>query len=432
MNNGGQRRSTGQSQSATFREVLAVAEFRALWLAELQSVAGDMLARVALSILVFQHTGSAAWTALTYALTMLPDLIAGPLLGGLADRYPRRTVMVIADLSRAVLVALMALPGVPLVVLAGLLVLVQLFAAPFAAAQIATLPLALEGDRFDVAQATRQITVQVAQGLGFAAGGALVAWIGVHRSLAIDAATFAVSALLIRAGVVRRPSATATIGADLASDAQGYWRRIAAGARVIWSQPALRIIVGLAWLAGFVVVPEGLAAVYAGQLRLGAAAVGILLAAHPAGLVIGAVLVGRVLSPVWRRRLMAPLAVAALLPLLVFVAEPGLIPAAVLLVLSGACGSYQITASTTFVRLVPDSGRGQAFGLAGSGLIAVQGIGVVGGGALAQALNSAADAIAIAGVVGLVAGLVLATRWRALNKMSTDDGPAGASPGLVA
>ncbi|NUS63040.1 MAG: MFS transporter, partial [Saccharothrix sp.] len=129
-----------------FRAVFAVPEFRVLWSAAVLSTVGDQLARVALSVLVFQRTGSAAWTALTYALTMLPALVSGVLLTGLADRYPRRTVMVVADAVRAVLLAVMAVPGVPLPVVAALLVVAQLAEPPFAAAQGALLPSVL-GER---------------------------------------------------------------------------------------------------------------------------------------------------------------------------------------------------------------------------------------------------------------------------------------------
>src|SRR5690348_9701371 len=104
-------------QRASFRSVFAVAEFRALWAAELFSVAGDQLARVALAVIVFARTNSAGLTAITYALTFVPALFGGVLLGGLGDRYPRRDVMVASDVVRGLLVALMALSGVPLVVL---------------------------------------------------------------------------------------------------------------------------------------------------------------------------------------------------------------------------------------------------------------------------------------------------------------------------
>ena len=93
--------------------LLRLREFRALWAASAQSVTGDQLARVALSLLVFERTESAGWTAATYALTTLPALLSGVLLSGLADRFPRRTVMIGCDLVRAVLVGLMACPVRP-------------------------------------------------------------------------------------------------------------------------------------------------------------------------------------------------------------------------------------------------------------------------------------------------------------------------------
>ncbi len=80
----------------------------------MQSLVGDQLARVALSVLVFTQTGSGLLTAGVYALTYLPSLLGSILLGSLADRMPRRALLVTGDLVRAVLLAVMALPGVPL------------------------------------------------------------------------------------------------------------------------------------------------------------------------------------------------------------------------------------------------------------------------------------------------------------------------------
>jgi predicted MFS family arabinose efflux permease len=382
-------------------------EFRALWLAGVQSVAGDQLARVALSILVFERTDSTALTALTYALTYLPDLVGGLLLAGLADRYPRRRVMVICDLARAGLVAIMALPGVPLPVLALLLLAVQLYAPPFAAAQFATLKMALDGDRLDVAQGTRLATHQLAQMAGFAGAGALVMLIGTRHALVVDAGTFLCSAILIGSGVRPRPAPPPAAG-----DRTTYVGRIATGARVIWRNPALRSVVGFAWLAGFAVVPEGMAVPYANEIDAGSAAVGVLLAAQPLGGFIGALVIPQAVTPAGRQRLMGPLAVAAIVPLIPFATRPGLIVAVPLLVLSGVCTAYQVTAVATFARLVPDQGSAQAFGLAGSGLVAVQGVGIVGGGTLAQTLDSAALAIAISGLAGVVVAVAVAASWR--------------------
>src|SRR5690242_15962159 len=89
-----EKRMAAPPDRVTFREVFGVAEFRALWFGELLSIAGDQLARVALSILVFTGTNSAALTGLTYALTYAPSLLGGIFLTGFADRFPRRSVMV--------------------------------------------------------------------------------------------------------------------------------------------------------------------------------------------------------------------------------------------------------------------------------------------------------------------------------------------------
>ena len=97
----------------TFRSVFAVGEFRALWSAEALSQIGDQLARVALAVLVFDRTDSALLTGLTYALTMAPAFLGGIFLSGIADRLPRREVMVAADIARALLIGAVAIPGMP-------------------------------------------------------------------------------------------------------------------------------------------------------------------------------------------------------------------------------------------------------------------------------------------------------------------------------
>src|SRR5262245_42344407 len=138
----------GVIERARWRDVFGHAEFRALFVAGVLSVAGDQLARVALSVLVFDRTKSAGLTALTYALTYVPDLLFGPLLAGFADRYPRRTLMIVTDLARAILVAAMAIQALPLIAVILLLLALQAFGSPFNAARAATLPAVLPGDHY--------------------------------------------------------------------------------------------------------------------------------------------------------------------------------------------------------------------------------------------------------------------------------------------
>ncbi|GAA2959311.1 MFS transporter [Streptomyces argenteolus] len=387
--------------------LIRLSEFRTLWAAFAQSVLGDQLARVALSLLVFERTESAGWTAATYALTSLPALLSGVLLTGLADRFPRRTVMIGCDLVRAVLVGLMALPGTPLPLLAGLLVLAQLAEAPFGASQGALMPAVLGERLYERGQRVIMITHQAGQLVGFAVGGVLVVWLGSHVSLGLNAATFLISAVLIRLGVKARP-----VDASAGARPKRVHTQISSAAALIWADPRLRSLVALGWLAGFIVLPEGLAAPFAEEAGASAASVGLLLAAHPTGMVLGAALLGRAsVGDERRRRLLGPLAVGANLPLLVYWAGPGVGIALLVLMVSGICSAYQITAGATFVLLTPAGQRGQALGLARSGLTAVQGIGVAAGGLAAQLSGSSAVTIGGAGLVGTLCAIMVAFSW---------------------
>jgi len=137
-----------EQAATTFRDVFAVAEFRALWAAQLLSVIGDQLARVALTVLVYDRTRSALLAAVTFVASIVPTFVGGVMLAWLADRYPRRRVMIACDVVRCALVLVMAIPGVPLAGLVTLLFLVTLVSAPFTSARAAIYPDVLAGDRY--------------------------------------------------------------------------------------------------------------------------------------------------------------------------------------------------------------------------------------------------------------------------------------------
>ena len=389
----------GQSGSkpATWRSLFAVAEFRALWVAQTVSLLGDQLARVAVAWLVFDRTRSALLTAVVYALTFLPWVLGGPLLGGLADRYPRRTVMVVCSLLSAVLVSVLAIPGLPTLALCGLLFVIVLLESPFLAARSALLVDVLPDDRYVLASAVGNVTGQAVQVLGFAAGGLVVAAVGPRSALLLNAATFIVAALVVRIWCVRRP-----VPVDPTESGLIRWAgRLRGGAVAVFADPRLRALVLLAWLATFSVVPEGLAVPYAASIGGGPGTVGLLLAAEPLGATIGALMVTRLVPPAGRPRLLVPLAALSSAPLLGYALSPPLPVVLGLLVASGLGGSYQLIANTTFMQLVPAHLRGQAFGLAAAGLVAGQGLGLAAAGALAG-FFAPSSVIAGAGLVGLL------------------------------
>ena len=350
-----QRRSTlgtpgsgSTPAKATFGAVFAVGEFRALWLAQILSVAGDQLARVALTLLVFDRTHSSLLAAITFAASVVPAFIGGLTLSGLADRLPRRQVMIACDMIRVVLVAVMAVSGIPIAVLVALLFLVTMVGAPFLSARAALYPDILAGDLYVLGTAVTLTTLQFAQVLGFAAGGAVVAFFGFKASLIIDAATFALSALILRIWVRRRPAAQAVV-----EDGTDVGGGLMAALRLVFTSPALRIPMLLGWLAAFYQISEGVAAPLAVALGGGAVAVGLILAAPAFGASVGAVAFSRLVAPATRMRWMSPLAAAACGVLVLFVFRPPLPVALLLLGLSGIFDCYQLAANASFVAATP-------------------------------------------------------------------------------
>lgn len=401
-----------------FRAVLAVAEFRALWSAELISTCGDQLARVSLSVLVFQRTSSAALTALTYALTFVPAVVGGALLSGLADRFPRRAVLVLSDITRAGLAGLMAMPSMPLPILWGLVFGLALAGGPFKAAQLALLPDVLPGERYQVGLAVRALSTQIAQLGGFILGGSALLVMSSHAALGLNACTFLISALLIRLGVRARPAAISTQTARKAPRPRSAIRVLASGGR-----PA--VLLGVMWLAGLTVAPEGVAAPYAAGLGGSALAVGLMLAADPLGSAVGAWVAGHWHSPSARTKAMIPLAVVSGLVLVPCAARPDLIPSFGLWAICGACSTVLlIQAQAVLTQSVPDTRRAAVLGLASGGLQASQGLAVLAVGLLGQHVG-VYWAVGSAGAATAVIAVLLGLAWRRARPSPEEQTKAG-------
>ncbi|MDR2987670.1 MAG: MFS transporter [Nocardiopsaceae bacterium] len=389
---------------ARFGELLAVGEFRALWLAQIGSVLGDQLARVALTILVYGRTHSALLAAVTFAASVVPDFLGGVFLAGLADRYPRRRVMIVCDVIRLVLVLAMTVPHVPIALLVVLLFAVTMAGSPFTSARAAIYPDVLSGDLFVLGTAVTLTTYQFAQVLGLALGGAVVSLAGVRGALIVDAATFAISALIARLWVQSRPAARS---ADATPSSTGA--DVLAGIRLVFSDPQLRTPMLLGWLALFYNAPEAIATPLAAGLGAGAVGVGLILASLAFGASIGAIVFGRLVSPATRLAWMRPLAVASCAALIAFAFQPDFQLALVILFVAGLCDCYQIVAVTLFVRATPDNMRSRAFGLAQAGMSLGQGAAMVVAGAAAQHY-APATVVAVAGALGVVAAIVISAR----------------------
>jgi predicted MFS family arabinose efflux permease len=387
--------------------VFATGEFRALWLAQVLSVAGDQLALVALTLLVFERTHSALLAAVTFTAGVVPTVVGGILLSGVADRLPRREVLIACDLLRAGMVVVMALPGMPTAALVALLVLITMTSAPFSSARAALYPDILHGELYVLGTAVTLTTLQFAQVAGFAAGGAVVAFFGVRTSLLVDAVTFAASALIIRLWVHARPAARSESQGSAAATASPG---LLAGLKLVFGDARLRIPMLYGWMYAFLDLHAGIAAPLAASVGGGALAVGVLLAASPLGASVGALGFSRLADPRQRLRLMRPLAIAACAVLVLFALRPGLPGMVLILIGSGLLSCYQVAANAAFVSAAPAQLRSQAFGVARAGISLGQGAAMLLAGTAAQH-HMPGLVVAGGGVLGTLAAASIAAKW---------------------
>lgn len=372
--------------------------FRALFAAEVISAAGDQLCKVTLMIAVFAQTGSALQAGLMYASTFLPTLVGGLGLAHLADRYPRRRVLLVALIAQGCLAWGLA-AGPRVAVTALLVALIALVSSPGMAAHHALVRESVgQESAFVRAQDARLGATTLVMIVALPAGGILVAAVGSTILLAANAASFWVAALIV---AIRVRPGEASDG-DSPRGSVRPWD----GIRYVTGNRPARAMLATIWLAGFTVVPEGIAAPLSVELSGSDALTGWLLAADPVGYMAGLVLIPRLASARSMLRWAGPMAVASTALLCVFALPVTFTAVVVALTVSGALGSYQSVLVARFTIDVPNLIRGSAVGFARAGLRVGQGLGVAAAGAATELLGSAVQTVAFAGLIGGAAAVV--------------------------
>lgn len=392
-----------------YRRVLRNREARGLLLAQVASEFGDQIARVALALLVLQRTNSALYAALTLAVSYVPGVVAAALLGSLADRYPRRALMLAVDLGQILLIgglALIAVEGTPFVLLLLVLLVSEVLTVPFASARAALYPDVLpDPEDFVAAQGLSRAVHLTTQVFGAVIGGAIVGLVGARTALALDALTFLVSYTVIRVSVLARPAAD-----EPGTSPRRILRDLGDGISDLAGDPARRALVLLAWgSALFLVAPEAVALAY--RPDLAPVVGGALLAAVPAGSAIGALLLPRV-RLLTQVRLLLPMAAAACLPLFASSVDPPALVAAALWFVGGLLQAFMLTVFTLVTLLTPGERRGRVLGVAVSGFNAGTALSfaLVGWLATLEPIGPA-RAVSLAGAFGLVLVAALRVGW---------------------
>jgi MFS family permease len=282
---------------------LRIRDFRLLFSGESVSLLGDQFHFVALAWLALQLTGSGLALGTVLMTAAIPRAVFMLVGGALSDRMSPRTLMLVSNALRSVVVGVLA--GL---VLTGhaelwhLYVLAAIFGvvdAIFHPALNTILPMLVPDRDLAPANALMQGAMQLTGLVGPAMAGLLVAAVQTGPAFAIDAVSFAVAAtalVLIRGG---RRTATHEPG-DGGPEQTGMVATIGAGLRYAWSDPAIRALllltaafnlafagpvnVGLAWLAD-------------NRFAGASATFGLLLSTFGAGALVGAIVAGSVRPP---------------------------------------------------------------------------------------------------------------------------------------
>ena len=173
--------------------------FRTLWLGQVVSQMGDWFDTIAVYTLALQLTGSSRSVALIMVARFLPSVVMGPLSGVVADRFSRRSIMILSDIMRALVVLGFLLVRRPdQMWLVYVITVLQLgFSSFFEPAKTAAIPSIVSDRELLPANAIASVTWSVMLTLGAAIGGFVTGWFGTNAAFVLDSLTFVASAILI-------------------------------------------------------------------------------------------------------------------------------------------------------------------------------------------------------------------------------------------
>lgn len=410
---------------------------RDFWLyfsGQLVSQVGSSFTLFALPLLVFKLTQSATNLALTTAANFVPYLIFGLMLGALADRVDRKRMMLLTDVGRAAVIAVL-----PVLALSGTLRVEAIYAVAFVQStlgilfdcgEFAAIPSLVGRDDLVAANGRIMATNSAGQILGPILAGVLVTLMPPADLLFFDAASFAVSAASL--AVIRRSFNATDRPAAATTGVTGLLRDVRAGLQYVWSHPVLRSISLMMALINFVASTENSQLVLFAKRVLGASdsEVAVLFAAGAAGVVAVSVAA----APIRRRLSFAVTALGALVVAGLTVTAMALIgsyPAALVLWAASSGFGLLLNINTASLRqaIVPDEMYGRVVSIAQVLAWSAIPLGALAGAAAIQLSGSVAGVYAVTGALTALIALLFAFSPVAHGDryltMTAGDEPAG-------
>jgi Major Facilitator Superfamily len=389
---------------------------RDFWLyfsGQLVSQVGSSFTLFALPLLVFKLTHSATNLALTTASNFVPYLLFGLVLGAVVDRVDRKRMMLLTDVGRAAVIAVL-----PVLALTGALRVQDIYVVAFVQStlgilfncgEFAAIPSLVGRDDLVAANGRIMATNSAGQILGPILAGVLVTLMSPADLLFFDAASFVVSAGSLAAirrsfNATDRPTAANAGVAGLLRDAR-------AGLQYVWSNPVLRSISVMMALINFVASTENSQLVLFAKRVLGASdsEVAVLFAAGAAGVVA----VSIAAAPIRRRLSFAVTALGALVISGLTVTAMALIgsyPAALVLWAASSGFGLLLNINTASLRqaIVPDEMYGRVVSIAQVLAWSAIPLGALAGAAAIQLSGSVTDVYALAGALTALIALLFA------------------------
>jgi predicted MFS family arabinose efflux permease len=342
--------------------------FRQLWLGQVVSQMGDWFDTIALYTIILNLTGSGRAVGLLLVARFLPSFLVGSLSGVVADRFSRRSIMIVSDLLRAVVVLgfLFVRRADQLWIIYSLTIVQLALSSFFEPAKTAIIPSIVSDRELVAANAISSVTWSAMLTLGAAIGGVVTGWFGTDVAFVLDALTYLLSAALIAS--VRVPKRPPRVKIKLTvGRALGITQTIE-GARYVKRRPRLLalLLVKPAWGLGGGILT--LLAVFGEKIfpvgRSAATGIGVLYAARGIGTAVGPIVARRIAGE-GKKRMQVSIGVAFLIGsvfYMVFGWASSFVVALIVLGLAHTGGSILWVFSTVLLqRGVEDNFRGRVF-----------------------------------------------------------------------
>ncbi|WP_233199135.1 MFS transporter [Cryobacterium sp. M23] len=378
----------------------------ALLAAHAISQTGNVITAFAIPFYVLGLGGSGVEVGIAAFFATAPVVVGGALGGVVVDRVGHRKAAIVADLvSGATVLAMPVLAltvGLPFWALLILVFAGGLLDTPGQTARRVMLPglTVRAGVRIEQSVGLLDGSERFAKLIGASIAGLLVALLGPIAALFVNAATFAVSALLTWAFVAAVPAAVRPSGDSVDVPRSSYWADLGEGFRFVIHDPLMRLVVGLVLVTNLLDAARGstLMPLYANDRLGGAAALGLLVAVMGGCALVGNVAFGFVAHRVPRRVTLAVCFALAGGPSSAAFAVGAPLPALVAMTaLSGlAAGAINPILGAVEFERVPEHMRGRVFGLINAGAWSGVPFGALLGGI-------AADTIGLSLAFGIVA-----------------------------